>query len=182
MRLSLQTNRLTLRRPEETDAEAIFAIHGDLDVARTSGSLPHPSTLECARGWIAIARAQTHARRRYTFVMDEPRDGVVGEISVFKRKPENDWEVGYSVAKAFRRRGFAREALTAVLDWTLNDLLTPRMIAGYFEDNHASGRLLADAGFTPTGETCEVYSMARGAHVRCINLVRDLNAESPQTQ
>jgi RimJ/RimL family protein N-acetyltransferase len=174
VRLAIDTARMTLRPPEDRDAEAVTRILGDPDVARTAGSLPHPYPLESAFGWIAMAAVQHSLRRRFQFLMDLRGQGVAGSIGVFKRKPENDWEVGYSVSPDFRRQGLAREALTTILDWTRDDLGATRMIAGYFEDNAASGALLASAGFVPTGETIEVYSLGRGERARCVNLACEL--------
>ncbi len=174
MRLAIETERLRLRPPEKRDAEVVARIFGDIDVARTSGALPHPYPLEAAEGWIALAIARLRFRRAFVFLMEHRSGDVVGQIGVFKRLPADDWEVGYSVSAPFRRQGFAREALAALLDWARADLGASRIAAGYFEDNDASAQLLAASGFTPTGETCDVFSLARSASVRCINLVREL--------
>lgn len=174
MRLAIHTERLRLRAPEDGDAEGVARMFGDFSSARTSGSLPHPYPFEAAQGWIALAGARHRLKQAFTFLMEGAGANVVGQIGVFRRTPEQDWEIGYTVAAPFRRRGYAREALTAVLGWADRDLGLARITAGVFEDNEASAKLLAAAGFTPTGETCDVYSLARSAHVRCIGLVRKL--------
>ncbi len=177
MRLTIETPRLVLRPPEHRDAEAIARCVGDYDVARMTGLIPHPYTIEVAEGWIAFTNALQRRGAAYNFMMVAREDGeVCGCMGLFRRKPQSDWEVGYWVARPRWGRGYASEALAAVIAWARTELRPPRIVAGCFEDNPASGRVLEKAGFKPTGACPELYSIARGVKATSIDMVLELDA------
>jgi RimJ/RimL family protein N-acetyltransferase len=83
-------------------------------------------------------------------------------------------EVGYWIARVWQRRGIAVEALCAVLEVAAM-LGLPRVCAGHFLDNPASGKVLARCGFVPTGEVRPMASAARGGElVLARRFVREL--------
>ncbi len=181
MRLTISTPRLLLRPPEASDAAAIARCVGDLAVARMASSIPHPYPVEIADGWIEFARAWIRRGSAYSFVIelwDESglSRGVVGGASLFKRGDAPDWEVGYHVAESARGHGIATEALLGLIDWARAEFDPPRLVAGYFEDNPASGRVLQKAGFRPTGTRKPAYSLGRDAKATCIDLSLELEA------
>ncbi len=61
-------------------------------------------------------------------------------------------EVGYSVDPAYRRRGYARAALEALLAVALEEPSIRTVRATISPDNHASRRLVEQYGFVATGE------------------------------
>lgn len=61
-------------------------------------------------------------------------------------------EVGYAVDPAFRRRGYAREALIALLKWAKDDASVVTVRATIRPDNIASRALIAQFGFVEVGE------------------------------
>ena len=69
-------------------------------------------------------------------------------------------ELGYWIARDHWGRGFASEAVRALLK--LARVLGHRQIeARHFVDNPASGRVLVKAGFSPTGELRPSFSAGR---------------------
>lgn len=83
--------------------------------------------------WIAIQR-QEHT--------------IVGDAG-FKGRPDRDGEVeiGYGTAPAYRRRGYATEAVDALVRWAFSHIEVKRVVAECAPDNAASIRVLARAGF-----------------------------------
>jgi RimJ/RimL family protein N-acetyltransferase len=58
-------------------------------------------------------------------------------------------------------------------------LKLPRLVAGHFVDNPASGRVLRKLGFIPTGKTFTRASLGRGgASAPSIEYAADLERES----
>jgi len=111
---------------------------------------PHAALLE-------ILTAQADMRdgaERYVAwaIIDRGTATVIGDIG-FHGPPDADGliEVGYSVEPAWRRRGIAGEALTALLAWVEREPGVRGVTAGCAPDNVASIRLLESHGFARTG-------------------------------
>jgi RimJ/RimL family protein N-acetyltransferase len=61
-------------------------------------------------------------------------------------------EVGYAIDPAYRRRGYARAALTLLLDRATREPAVMTVRASVRPDNVASRALVDSAGFVPVGE------------------------------
>jgi RimJ/RimL family protein N-acetyltransferase len=85
-------------------------------------------------------------------VLREPRR-VVGSIG-FHAPPDDRGrvEVGYGVVAAERRRGYAREALHALLDWAWATGRARTCVASVSPDNAPSLALIGAFGFQRVGE------------------------------
>ncbi len=88
-------------------------------------------------------------------ILTEP-DGarhVIGTIG-FHGPPDERrrLEIGYSVQPAYRRQGFAREAVRAMLDWAAAQHGIHRFIASISPTNAPSLALTRGFGFVQTGE------------------------------
>ena len=77
---------------------------------------------------------------------------VVGSIG-FHGPPDDQGrlEVGYRVEPSYRRRGLAREAVTAMFDWAASEHGIHRFVASISPTNEPSLRLTAGLGFIETG-------------------------------
>jgi RimJ/RimL family protein N-acetyltransferase len=60
-------------------------------------------------------------------------------------------EIGYHVRETSRRRGYAAEAVRALLDWAFAHIEVREVIAETVADNRASMGLLKKLGFTQVG-------------------------------
>lgn len=78
---------------------------------------------------------------------------VVGDIG-FVGPPDDGGsvEIGYSVISDRRRRGYAKEAAEAIVEWVLRQPNVRVVVAGCAKDNLPSIRTLVRTGFLQTGE------------------------------
>lgn len=83
------------------------------------------------------------------------RDGsrsVVGHINFHEPPgPRGAVEVGYTIEPAFRRRGYATEAVRGMFDWAEREHAVHRFIASVSPTNEPSLGLMANLGFEKTG-------------------------------
>jgi [ribosomal protein S5]-alanine N-acetyltransferase len=165
MRDTIETNRLTLRPFLASDATQVATLVGDWDVARMCARIPHPYAADDARRWFESqpkARAEGVA---FTFAVSNAQDGVVGAISLERRKDSDPLTLGYWLGKPHWGRGYATEAGAAVLAHATEDLGLADFRSEHFEDNEPSGAVLRKLGFAYTGDVRAMHCLARGAKV-----------------
>jgi ribosomal-protein-alanine N-acetyltransferase len=155
-----RSERFLMRPPEAKDARQIACCVNDLDMARNLARLPHPYAPKDALSWIEYADKARAQAREYAFVITHAEAGVVGSVG-FNRAQGEAWEIGYWVDKAVQGKGGATEAARALLQWGEATFGVTQFVAGHFQDNPASGRVLEKLGFERIGEK-QMYSAVRG--------------------
>ena len=143
----LETKRLTLRAPRLEDAKAVAALANDRRIAENTARIPHPYKLSNAEDFIAAANK---AAGDAMFVIAQ-RDGtLIGACSV-SRLDDPTPGVGYWLGVPYWGKGFATEALHALIDYAFADLKHAALQAGARVTNPASRRVLEKCGFQWTG-------------------------------
>jgi RimJ/RimL family protein N-acetyltransferase len=143
------TDRLVLRRSRPEDAEAISAYRSDPDVHRQQGwERTDPDSVRAdieemgARipgepgGWVQFSV--------------EDRDGrLVGDVGISPADGEPGvLKVGYTVSPAFQGRGYATEAVRALVDYAFRTLGADVVRAYASADNVPSIRVAEKVGMT----------------------------------
>jgi len=147
-RPTLRTQRLILRPFELSDAARVKELAGAREVALNTLLIPHPYPDGGAEEWINTHEEKT-AEGNYSFAIDDGQ--LVGAIGLHS-KPEFDRaEVGYWLGVPFWGRGYATEAVGAVIRFGFEELGLHRIYAGYFSRNAASGRVMEKNGMRCEG-------------------------------
>jgi RimJ/RimL family protein N-acetyltransferase len=141
----LTTRRLLLRPLCLGDAPAISALlNGDKEAIRMTERLPDPCTIEAAKAWISL-RIRPGDQ---VFAVLEQGGTFVGGIGFARAGDEA--ALGYWFGRAFWSRGYATEAVAALLLHAQRQGVR-RMEAEVFMDNPASSRVLIKNGFAEVG-------------------------------
>jgi RimJ/RimL family protein N-acetyltransferase len=139
----LQTERLVLRPARGSDLEAVHAILSDPRATAYWSTLPH-ETLDVTRDWLASMIAIPEGEGEDFIVEWQGR--VIGK-SGFHRFPT----IGFIFLPQVWGRGFAKEALTAVIARAFEVHRLLRLDADVDPRNAASLGLLEGLGFERTG-------------------------------
>jgi RimJ/RimL family protein N-acetyltransferase len=159
----LNTERLTLRPLELTDAARFSRLSSDPGVARLTAHLPCPNPLIAAEGYILLKQARAGLRDEETFALDLAGEGLIGVFGVRAAGASgNSRSLGFWIGRPFWGRGYATEAGQVMLAHLHAQSASP-IQACHFADNPAGGRVLEKLGFTPVGEISQGFSLARGA-------------------
>jgi len=162
MRDTLSTDRLILRQLGDRDAARFAEFGTDIDVARMTGSFPHPFPLLSAEFKILHLRAQKRRGFAYPYAITrKDEDLIIGVADLFKRSEESLWEIGYWVGRPYWGQGYMTEACTALLTEANHSLGRADRVAGVFTDNPGSARVLEKLGFERNGVPDFHFSMAR---------------------
>lgn len=148
----LETNRLLLRQIHPDDAAAIFQVYGDSKVAELDDFdvLEELSEAIEAIEWFERELAD---RRRIRWGIVRKADGVVMGtcwLGFFEWQARRA-EVGFELAPAFWKQGYATEALDAVLDFAFQTAELNRVEATVTFENVASVRVLQKLNFVQEG-------------------------------
>ena len=149
--ISLNTPRLSLRRHVPEDAEILYQSFGtDAAMYRYSGWNPY-ATPEQARETVQRFIDSYADPRFYGWAIE--REGrMIGTIGAYDFDPERDQiEVGFSIERASWGKGYAAEALRAVLEYLTVQEGIARVTAWCASDNIASKRTLEKAGMRLKG-------------------------------
>ena len=169
-----RTDRLLLRPGWLEDAPALFAAIADHGIVRNLATAPWPYTLADAETFLTRDRPAGQAAC-LIFLRTDGAPRLAGGIG-FGRTQEDEIEFGYWIARPYWGQGIATEAGTALLANARDSLRLPRLVAGHFTDNPASGRVLRKLGFRPTGVTRGRYSAGRDAIAPAKEFVLELAA------
>ena len=150
----LETERLTVRRMEEADFPDYLAYATDEETCRMLGTWRPENEAEARESfeWLMV-----HEKRFYAMVLRE-EGRCVGHLIV-----QNFPDIGdlpelaglegraltFCVAPAYRRRGYAAEAVRAVVDYLFEKRGVDYVNSGYFTFNEPSRRLHEKLGFRP---------------------------------
>ena len=83
---NLLSERLSYRAWRHSDADDIARQLNDFDIAKMTGSVPHPYPPYAADGWISSLSGKLARNEAYNFaIVERSADALAGSIGVFKR-------------------------------------------------------------------------------------------------
>lgn len=157
--LPIQTARLVLRRFTREDLEAFQGYRSDPVLARYQGWEPMPD--EQARSFLAgQARQALGAAGQWLQVAVTRRETgeVIGDLGLcVVDESEGVVALGFTVARSAQGRGYATEAVNAVLEALLGQRSVGSVVAVTDARNAASVALLRRVGFGHERTTATVF-------------------------
>lgn len=143
----LVTQRLVLRRFTRDDAPFILALLNDPDWRKYIGD-NGVRTPDQARAYLREGPIAMYARFGFGLLAVDLKDGgqTIGMCGLIRRDGVADVDIGFAFLPAFRARGLAREAASAILALGHQTLGIPRIVAFTAPDNAPSARLLGQIG------------------------------------
>jgi len=180
----IRTGRLTLRRPEARDAEAITAALANYRVAKMLTRVPQPYHLEDAEEWLASLGELEHEAWIFAVTLGGVRailspeleaangnvsDRLIGVISIEWREAgsRTGWHLGYWLEEAHWGKGIMTDAVNAVVARFFSVMMGETLYSSVMADNPGSLRIQGKLGFDVTGVE-DVYAPSRAEGVRLI--------------
>ena len=169
MKKEIEGKRLTLREIEERDRAGMIGLLCDGEIKKTY-MIPDFGSPEEADRMFERFMVLSRDEKRFVYGIDLKGKliGWINEVSREGRKIE----VGYVIAPEEQNKGYATEALGALIP-ELFKAGFQRVEAGAFEENEASMRVMEKCGMKRTGQTerityrgrehlCILYEIERG--------------------
>ncbi|MDX1469378.1 MAG: GNAT family N-acetyltransferase, partial [Acidimicrobiia bacterium] len=155
----LETDRLLIRSPVLTDSTALHARRNDPEVARLQ-DWTLPWGMERAEALIEEAVAMdgpTNDEWWMAIVESKGSGATLGDLAIFLSFEGQVAEIGYTFASEHWGKGYAVEAVAALIDWLFNQADVRRISAMVHPDNVASAQVLERNGFLWEGHTRMSY-------------------------
>lgn len=173
MRMSQQilTERLSLRRPRRSDADALAGLMNDWEVVRWLVQAPYPYTRTHAVEWISQNLQNLASGREFQFVVcRQSDDEVIGHAGLRLDDDRKGGELGYWLARDVWGAGYASEAAATIISFGFGDLQLEKIWATCLPDNGPSLRVLSKMGFNQVGSLKQKFEPI-GQTVDCPVLV-----------
>ena len=175
--MTLQTERLLLRRWEESDAEDLYLYARDPDVGPIAGWPPHRNAEE-SRDIIQTVLSGPEA-----YAVCLKSDGrAIGAVELLLNgrtdlsDRDDECELGYWLGKPFWGRGIMPEAAGELLRRAFEELGMRKVWCGYYEGNAKSKRVQEKLGFvyqwTREGVDVPLLHEKRTGHVNAMTRER----------
>ena len=166
----LETERLILRRWEDSDAENLYYFAKDPGVGPIAGWPPHQSVEES----LDVIRNVFNGREAYAICLktDNKAIGAIelklnGHTDMTER--DDECELGYWLGKPFWGQGIVPEAAREMLRHAFEDIGMQKVWCGYYDGNLKSKRVQEKCGFryqwTKEGVDVPLMHETRTRHV-----------------
>ncbi|MFZ1742148.1 MAG: GNAT family N-acetyltransferase [Pontixanthobacter sp.] len=172
-----ETERLILRTIEEGDAELQYRVLNTPTVMARLGGVKELHEIEAKHAKSMALYAQE--RFSFLFMIEKGTGEMVGHCGI--KRVDNplasnigDHEIGWLVREDRWRRGYAEEAMRAVIDWAFGSVGAPHVVALTSQLNVASWKLMEklgmqrrrdldfdDPAYPPEDRTTILYSLTR---------------------
>lgn len=140
----METERLRLRPLTVDDAEGMHAVYSDEEAMRWWSHPPHGSIDETRA---KLAKNTTAPDWRAWAITLRDHDTAIGQLAAHEKRQGRVVEIGYSLARAHWGKGYAREAVSRLLDLLFRGEGHRRVVADTDPDNTGSNALLQRLGF-----------------------------------
>ena len=168
----LETQRLVLRAPQLGDAKAIAALANDKRIAENTARIPHPYRVADAESWIVAAGASLEAE---TYLITLANGTVIGGCGFDLRDGGPVPEIGYWLGSRYWGKGYATEAVRALIDHAFTDLEHQALQSCVRVTNPGSRHVLEKCGFQWTGVgLCRIRALGSSVPVDRFRLERGI--------
>jgi len=167
----LETQRLVLRAPQLVDGKAIAALANDRRIAENTARIPHPYRQADAESWIVGVNADMEGE---TYLITLANGTVIGGCGFDMREGPAP-EIGYWLGAKHWGKGYATEAVRALIDHAFTNLDHKALQSSVRVTNPGSRRVLEKCGFQWTGVgLCRIRALGSSVPVDRFRLERSI--------
>ncbi|MGD1854553.1 MAG: GNAT family N-acetyltransferase [Leptolyngbyaceae cyanobacterium] len=146
--LVFETERLLVRRWQDSDLLDLMAVYGDADAMKwVDGGEPITED-ECLR-WLEVTNLNYEKRGYGMFAVElKSEPGVIGFCGIVHPGDQKEAEVKYAYLRCIWGQGIATEALVGLIRYGVQEHGIRYMMATTAPENTASHRVLEKAGMS----------------------------------
>ena len=148
----LETQDLRLRAYKLSDAKQLQQKIGIKQVSMYMTHIPYPYLDGMAEEYIkSLDQGLASGSKLNYAIVDKHTDGLLGAVGFTIFTNDKRAELGYWVAQDAWGRGYATQAVKALVDYGFTELGLNKIHADYYAKNPASGRVMQKVGMQQEG-------------------------------
>jgi len=153
LKIGLDTDRLTIKTPDEKDVHDIFSLMSDLEIAAIAGFRPM-NTLSEAEGKI---RRDMNSGLMFCISEKNLPEKTIGVFEITPHKTNTvsgekcNYEICYFLHKEARGKGYMTEVVTRMKRYLFDERMADSLTIAVLPRNDASRRVALKSGFTYEG-------------------------------
>lgn len=144
----METQRLLLRRFTTADADAVTRMAGDIRVSEMTSNIPYPYTRDMALQWLESVSGEGDS---LAYAVVEKQTGHLMGCVSFASIHEGSATLGYWLGNEYWGRGYATEAMAALMAFARKELGIHRFEAVHLIENARSRSVLLKLGLLEVG-------------------------------
>jgi RimJ/RimL family protein N-acetyltransferase len=160
----IETQRLLLKPLADADAEQIVVKINTYGISKNLARVPFPYALSDAHEFLVWARKLDGRSAFMTLRLKSAPEELIGVISYDWLEDKQHSDLGYWMVQEHWGKGLMSEAAIAMVDHAFTVSGLQKLSSCFFNDNPASGKVLARAGFEVVGP-CTHFSKAQNKDV-----------------
>ena len=165
----IETPRLILRPLRPEDMPVIVDCLSDYAVCRNLARVPFPYHMSDAEAFLDFVATLDERSAVCAITLRDNPAKLIGIISHEYSEAKQNSELGYWLSVPFWGQGYASEAASTLVADAFTQRAAELMVACYFNENPASGKVLRRVGFEEVG-SCLAFSKAQGIDVPVSNM------------
>ncbi len=150
---AIHTQRLTLKPYAPEDVEQLAGLLTNREITKTF-MVPDFETMDqasaLAQKLVAFSRLEDTQHLEYGIYLEDQLIGFINDCGI----GDTEIEIGYVIHPAYQGRGYATEAVGAVIA-ELREMGFRKVTAGFFAENTASRRVMEKCGMKQSDVTDE---------------------------
>jgi RimJ/RimL family protein N-acetyltransferase len=156
---NIKTDRLLIRTLEMKDKEAFFEYRSMPEIYQYQSWRPKiiSEVEELINENIAVSLNIPNTWLQVAVCLNEEQ--MIGDIGIHFMEDGYQVEIGYTLSPEYQGKGYALEAVTAVINYAFTDLKKHRITASVDPDNLKSIKLLERIGFRKEGHFIKSFLM-----------------------
>ena len=148
----INTERLLLRPFTLDDAKDVQNLANDPKIEETTLFIPYPYPDGLAEEWISTHQAEFENKKQIIWAITSKQNKyLIGSVGLTLRFEFEKAEFGFWIGQKYWNKGYASEALSAVLKFGFEKLNLNKIFAHHFVNNPASGKVMIKNGLKEEG-------------------------------
>ena len=146
--ITLETDRLILRKLNVNDAEEVFKNWtSDDEVSKYMRWSTHKNIQDTIE-WLKEEEKNYKNDNYYNWGIElKEIKELIGSMSAIYREEDGRYEIGYGIGKKYWRKGYTTEALKKVMNYLISEIGIKKFKCAHAKMNPASGAVMKKVGF-----------------------------------